>query len=178
MLLRTARIVALHHPTRIRIRIRRVIAQSHVLDPGLGRERKGVAVEPERVVRAMIQDLVHGHREVLVQHLEATDASLVLHHDPLGARIQDLVERRFEGDLIRPVQAPSRPFCTGVAVFSSRGSGRRVEAVVTMEEDEGKLLGVVALESNVTWDGRCIYQLFLTCTLSSFGPRSHAGSSI
>jgi hypothetical protein len=150
-----------------------VIRQSHVLDQELGKERKGVVVKLERVLRAMIQDLIHGHREGLVQHLEATVASLVLHHDPLGAHIQDLVERRFVEDLIRPVQAPSRPFCIGVGVFSSRGSGRRVEAVVKMEEDEGKLLGVVALESGVTWDRRCIYQPF-----SDFGSRSHAGSSI
>jgi hypothetical protein len=156
--LHTARIVALHHLTRIRIR--RVIAQSHVLARGLGRERKGVAVELEKVLRAMIQDLVHDHREVLALHLEAAGASLVLHRDPLGAHIQDLVERRFVGDLIRPVPAPSRPFYRGVEVFSLRGSGRRAEAIVRTEEDERKLLDVVTLESSVTWDGRCIYQLF------------------
>ena len=158
-----ARIVALRHPTRIQIR--RVIAQSHVLDQELERGRKRV----KRMSRAVNQDLVHGLREVLVLNLEATDASLVRHllvphHDLLGAHIQDLVEKRFVGDLTRPVPAPNHPFCIRVEVFSSRGSGRRVKAVVKMEGDEGKLLGVGALESSVTWNGTCIYHPFPTCT--------------
>lgn len=157
-----------------------MIAQSHVLDQELGRERKAVIAELERVSRATSQDLVHGHHEILVLHLEATDASLVQHplvpyHDPLGAHIRDLVERRFVGDLTRPVPAPNRPFCIGVEVFSSRGSGRRVEALVKMEEDEGKLLGVAALESSMASN---VFSNLSNCTLLSFGSRSHARSSI
>jgi hypothetical protein len=98
----------------------------------------------------MNQDPVRDRHKLLILYLEAADADLIqchlaLPHNPLGAHILDLVERRSV-----VVRIPSGLDPTGVEVFLLRGSGPRVEAPAKTMRDAGNLPRVANPESNET----------------------------